>query len=81
MPGGVARRGVKLVDSSAAVAEFAEHWLDKRLVTYQTDADGQPVSKILVEAADIHGELYLGAVLDRASRRIVFMASTEGGGN
>ena len=72
--------GVKLVDSSAAVAEFAEHWLDKRLVTYQTDADGQPVSKILVEACtDIHSELYLGAVLDRASRRIVFMASTEGG--
>ena len=72
--------GVKLVDSSAAVAEFAEHWLDKRLVTYQTDADGQPVSKILVEACtDIHSELYLGAVLDRARRRIVFMASTEGG--
>ncbi|MEK9541942.1 MAG: ADP-forming succinate--CoA ligase subunit beta [Luminiphilus sp.] len=72
--------GVKLVDSSAAVAEFAEHWLDKRLVTYQTDADGQPVSKILVEACtDIDSELYLGAVLDRASRRIVFMASTEGG--
>ena len=58
--------GVKLVDSSAAVAEFAEHWLDKRLVTYQTDADGQPVSKILVEACtDIDSELYLGAVLDR----------------
>jgi len=72
--------GVKLVDSSAAVAEFAEHWLDKRLVTYQTDADGQPVSQILVEACtDIDSELYLGAVLDRASRRIVFMASTEGG--
>lgn len=72
--------GVKLVDSSAAVAEFAEHWLNKRLVTYQTDADGQPVSKILVEACtDIDSELYLGAVLDRASRRIVFMASTEGG--
>ena len=72
--------GVKLMDSSAAVAEFAEYWLDKRLVTYQTDADGQPVSKILVEACtDIDSELYLGAVLDRASRRIVFMASTEGG--
>jgi succinyl-CoA synthetase beta subunit len=50
------------------------------LVTYQTDADGQPVSKILVEACtDIADELYLGAVVDRSSRRIVFMASTEGG--
>lgn len=72
--------GVKLVDSADEAAAFAEQWLDKRLVTYQTDASGQPVSKILVESCtDIDQELYLGAVLDRASRRIVFMASTEGG--
>lgn len=52
----------------------------QRLVTYQTDALGQPVNQILVEAAtDIDKELYLGAVVDRATRRIVFMASTEGG--
>jgi len=49
-------------------------------VTYQTGAAGQPVSRILVESCtDIARELYLGAVVDRASRRIVFMASTEGG--
>jgi succinyl-CoA synthetase beta subunit len=49
-------------------------------VTFQTDENGQPVSKILVETCtDIADELYLGAVVDRASRRIVFMASTEGG--
>ncbi len=54
--------------------------LGKNLVTYQTDANGQPVSKILVESCtDIDKELYLGAVVDRSSRRIVFMASTEGG--
>jgi succinyl-CoA synthetase beta subunit len=54
--------------------------LGKRLVTYQTDENGQPVSKILVEACtDIDKELYLGAVVDRSTRRIVFMASTEGG--
>ncbi|MEE4251173.1 MAG: ADP-forming succinate--CoA ligase subunit beta, partial [Alcanivoracaceae bacterium] len=59
---------------------FAKKWLGQRLVTYQTDEHGQPVSKILVESCtDIAQELYLGAVLDRASRRIVFMASTEGG--
>ncbi|MGB5326010.1 MAG: ADP-forming succinate--CoA ligase subunit beta, partial [Pseudomonadales bacterium] len=47
---------------------------------YQTDAGGQPVSKILVETCtDIADELYLGAVVDRSTRRIVFMASTEGG--
>ena len=52
----------------------------KNLVTYQTDANGQPVSKILVESCtDIAQELYLGAVVDRATRRVVFMASTEGG--
>ncbi len=72
--------GVKLVDSAGGIRAFAQQWLGQRLVTYQTDADGQPVSRILVEACtDIARELYLGAVVDRASRRIVFMASTEGG--
>ncbi|MCQ4295109.1 ADP-forming succinate--CoA ligase subunit beta [Pseudomonas stutzeri] len=72
--------GVKLVRSKDEARAFAQQWLDKRLVTYQTDANGQPVSKILVEACtDIEKELYLGAVVDRASRRVVFMASTEGG--
>jgi len=72
--------GVKLVDSPADAQEFAANWLGKNLVTYQTDENGQPVSKILVETCtDIANELYLGAVVDRSSRRIVFMASTEGG--
>jgi len=72
--------GVKLVDSPAEAKDFAAQWLGQNLVTYQTDANGQPVSKILVETCtDIADELYLGAVVDRATRRIVFMASTEGG--
>lgn len=72
--------GVKLVDTPEAAQQFAADWLGKNLVTYQTDANGQPVSKILVETCtDIASELYLGAVVDRSSRRIVFMASTEGG--
>ena len=72
--------GVKLVKTKEEVKEFAKQWLGKNLVTYQTDADGQPVSKILVESCtDIDQELYLGAVVDRSSRRVVFMASTEGG--
>ena len=72
--------GVKLFRSKDEARAFAQQWLDKRLVTYQTDANGQPVSKILVESCtDIAKELYLGAVVDRSSRRIVFMASTEGG--
>ena len=72
--------GVKLVKSKEDAKAFAQQWLGKNLVTYQTDANGQPVSKILVESCtDIDKELYLGAVVDRSSRRIVFMASTEGG--
>ena len=72
--------GVKLVKTKDEIRDFASHWLGKNLVTYQTDENGQPVSKILVEACtDIAEELYLGAVVDRSSRRIVFMASTEGG--
>jgi len=72
--------GVKLVKSKEDIRAFAEKWLGKNLVTYQTDEKGQPVSRILVETCtDIAKELYLGAVVDRSSRRIVFMASTEGG--
>jgi len=72
--------GVKLVSSTDEVHAFASNWLGKNLVTYQTDANGQPVSKILVESlTDIDQELYLGAVVDRATRKVVFMASTEGG--
>ena len=67
--------GVKVVNSKEDIRAFAENWLGKRLVTYQTDANGQPVNQILVEAAtDIAKELYLGAVVDRSSRRVVFMA-------
>ena len=72
--------GVKVTSSKDEIRAFAEHWLGKNLVTYQTDEKGQPVAKILVETCtDIANELYLGAVVDRASRRVVFMASTEGG--
>ncbi|MBT4883380.1 MAG: ADP-forming succinate--CoA ligase subunit beta [Glaciecola sp.] len=72
--------GVKLVKTKEEISAFAENWLGKNLVTYQTDEAGQPVTKILVETCtDIAQELYLGAVVDRATRSIVFMASTEGG--
>lgn len=72
--------GVKLIKSVEEAKAFAEKWLGKNLVTFQTDENGQPVSKILVETCtDIADELYLGAVIDRSTRRVVFMASTEGG--
>ena len=72
--------GVKLVKTKDEIRAFTEKWLGKNLVTFQTDENGQPVSKILVESCtDIANELYLGAVVDRGTRRVVFMASTEGG--
>ncbi|MDR5867561.1 ADP-forming succinate--CoA ligase subunit beta [Halomonas koreensis] len=72
--------GVKLVKSPEEAKAFAEQWLGQNLVTFQTDENGQPVAKILVEnCTDIASELYLGAVVDRGTRRVVFMASTEGG--
>ena len=72
--------GVLLVDTAEEAIVFAEKWLGKNMVTYQTDTTGQPVSKVFVEeCSNIEKELYLGAVIDRSTRRLVFMASVEGG--
>ncbi len=72
--------GVRLVDTKEELKQAVKDLLGTRLVTYQTDAAGQPVNQVLVEEpSDIKNELYLGAVIDRATQRVVFMASTEGG--
>lgn len=72
--------GVKLVSTKDELQKAVEGMLGTRLVTYQTTADGQPVNQVLIEeTSDIAKELYLGAVVDRSKKRIVFMASTEGG--
>lgn len=72
--------GVKLVSSVEAAQEFASAWLGKRLVTHQTDTDGQQIASVYFESlTDIDREIYLGAVIDRASQNVVVMASTEGG--
>lgn len=72
--------GVKLIKEKEELKDFCQQWFGQRLVTAQTDAAGQPVGKILVEAStEIEKELYLGAVIDRSSESLVIMASTEGG--
>ncbi|GAB3264848.1 succinate--CoA ligase subunit beta [Chitinimonas naiadis] len=73
--------GVKVVKSAEEAADVAKSLLGKRLVTYQTDAKGQPVGSLLVceDMYPVQRELYLGAVVDRSTRSIVFMTSTEGG--
>jgi len=72
--------GVKLLDNVEDVSHHVGQMLGSRLVTYQTDANGQPVTHVLIEEiCNIERELYLGAIVDRATQRVVFMASTEGG--
>ncbi|KFA59718.1 succinate--CoA ligase subunit beta [Gilliamella sp. Choc4-2] len=72
--------GVICTKNFSEIKQFAEKWLGQYLVTYQTTAKGQPVNKILIEKAfHIQKELYLGAVIDRSLKRVVIMASTEGG--
>ena len=74
--------GVELIDLPESARDFANKWLGNRLVTYQTDSKGQPVSSILIEACtEIKSELYLSAIIDRDSQKIVFIGSSEGGVN
>ena len=74
--------GVELIDLPESASDFANKWLGNRLVTYQTDSKGQPVSSILIEACtEIKSELYLSAIIDRDSQKIVFIGSSEGGVN
>ncbi|TJZ65419.1 ADP-forming succinate--CoA ligase subunit beta [Chitiniphilus eburneus] len=73
--------GVKVVKSREEAFDVAKSLIGTNLVTYQTDAAGQPVHSVLVceDMYPVQRELYLGAVVDRGSQRIVFMVSTEGG--
>ena len=74
--------GVEFVDSPEKALEFSKKWIGKRLVTYQTDSKGQLVNSILIEeCTEIKSELYLSAVVDRESQKIVFIGSSEGGVN
>ncbi|HYG11664.1 MAG TPA: ADP-forming succinate--CoA ligase subunit beta [Pyrinomonadaceae bacterium] len=72
--------GVKLAKSPEEARELASQILGMRLVTHQTSPEGQEVRVLLIEEGlPIDREFYLGLVLDRASGRPVFMASSAGG--
>ncbi|MEM9242691.1 MAG: ADP-forming succinate--CoA ligase subunit beta [Pseudomonadota bacterium] len=72
--------GVKFCKSKEEVAHHTDRLLGSHLVTFQTDKNGQPVNRVLIaDPCDIAKEFYLSAVVDRATRRIVVIASTEGG--
>lgn len=72
--------GVKLAKSLDEVAAHAKEILGKTLVTHQTGPAGKVVKRLLIEQlTDIQKEYYIGVVVDRASGRVVMMASEEGG--
>jgi succinyl-CoA synthetase beta subunit len=72
--------GVRVVRSPEAVHDVAQAMLGGLLVTHQTGPAGKEVKRVYVEdGCNIERELYLGILVDRATSRITFMASTEGG--
>ncbi len=72
--------GVKLARNPAEAETLAGRILGMTLITHQTGPEGRLVKRVLVEEGlDIARELYLGVVIDRASGKPVFMASSEGG--
>ena len=72
--------GVKIAKSEEELEKVVNSLIGSQLITKQSAPHGQPVNKVLIAAlSDIASELYLGLVVDRASRRVAIMASTEGG--
>ena len=72
--------GVKLARSIDEVKKLAGEILGMQLITHQTDAAGQKVRRLMIEeGADIKKEYYVSAVTDRATQKVAFMASSEGG--
>ena len=72
--------GVKLARSVDEVKKLAGEILGMQLKTHQTGPEGQKVRRLLIEdGADIKKEYYVSVVTDRASQKVAFMASSEGG--
>ncbi len=72
--------GVKVAKGIEQVREYASQILGKVLVTHQTGPEGKEVKRLLIEeGCDIKKEYYIGVVVDRATGRVVMMASEEGG--
>lgn len=72
--------GVKIAKSEEEVRTYADDILGKTLITHQTGPEGKEVKRLLIEeGCDIKKEYYVGLVLDRATARVVLMASEEGG--
>jgi len=72
--------GVKVATSMEQVKEYAEAILGMQLITHQTGPEGKKVNRLYIEeGADIADELYVGALVDRETQKVVLMCSSEGG--
>ena len=72
--------GVKVAKSLDEVREYADAILGMQLVTHQTGPEGKEVKRLYIEdGADIADELYVGALVDRETQKVVLMCSSEGG--
>ena len=72
--------GVKVLRNKEEARKAAHEMFGKTLITHQTGPDGQVVKRVYIESGcDIEKEYYFSVVIDRATSRITFMASTEGG--
>ncbi len=72
--------GIKLVKTRKDLIKVASEMLGKNLVTHQTGPQGKKVKRLYIEeASEIKKEFYLSCLVDRASSKIAFISSTEGG--
>ena len=72
--------GVKLIENRINLLNEAKLMLNKKLVTHQTGPEGRQVKRLYIEeASEIKKEFYLSCLVDRASSKIAFISSTEGG--
>ncbi|MGK0272461.1 MAG: succinyl-CoA synthetase beta subunit [Cocleimonas sp.] len=72
--------GVKVATSMEQLREYADAILGMQLITPQTGAEGKEVKRLYIEeGADIADELYIGALVDRETQKVVLMCSSEGG--
>ena len=72
--------GVKILDTIEELSEAAKELMGKTLVTHQTGPEGREVKRLYVEeSSNIDKEFYLSCLVDRASSKIAFISSDQGG--
>ena len=72
--------GVKILDTIEELAQAARELMGKTLVTHQTGPEGREVKRLYVEeSSNIDKEFYLSCLVDRASSKIAFISSDQGG--